>query len=115
MMDIIGEIHAIGETQQVTDKFTKRAFVLVTKDNPRYPQFCEFELTGDRCDMLDPFRIGEEVRVEFSLRGRAWEPTDGRPTKYFNTLSVWNIVLMQSFAAAPTPPPPAGMEDDIGF
>ena len=46
-MEASGRIHAIFEAQQVTERFRKREFVLELGDNPRYPQFVIFQLTGD--------------------------------------------------------------------
>ena len=43
-----GTIHSIGETVRVSDRFTKREFVLTIADNPKYPQLVQFQLTGDR-------------------------------------------------------------------
>ena len=49
-----------------------------------------FQLTGDRCENLDGFSVGDEVRVEFQLRGREWQSPQGE-TKYFNSLDTWKI------------------------
>ena len=35
-------------------------------------------------------RVGDEVRIEFSLRGREWKSPQG-DLKYFNSLDVWRI------------------------
>ena len=59
-------------------------------DNPRYPQYVLFQLTGDRCEKLDGFDAGDEVCVEFSLRGREWTSPSGE-VKYFNSLDVWSL------------------------
>jgi hypothetical protein len=50
----------------------------------------QFQLTGDRCSQLDGMRVGDEVRIEFSLRGREWRSPSGE-LKYFNSLDVWKI------------------------
>jgi len=110
-MKAVGKLHVIREAVQVTERFRKREFVLETAENPRYPQFVQFELTGDRCDDIDSFNLGDEVAVEFQLRGREWHPPDGGDTRYFNTLSVWDIVLMQ--AAENAPPPIAEPTPDL--
>jgi hypothetical protein len=34
--------------------------------------------------------VGDEVRIEFSLRGREWRSPSG-DVKYFNSLDVWKI------------------------
>jgi hypothetical protein len=89
-IEISGKLHAIFDTNQVTERFRKREFVIELADNPRYPQFVMFQLSGDRCENLDGFDLGDEVRIEFSLRGREWQSPQGE-TKYFNSLDVWTI------------------------
>ena len=42
MFKIKGEIKAIGEAVQVTEKFKKRAFVLID-DSSQYPQYINFQ------------------------------------------------------------------------
>ena len=88
--EISGKLHAIFDTAQVSERFTKREFVLELADNPKYPQLVQFQLTGDRVSQLDSFRVGDEVTIEFSLRGREWKSPRGE-TKYFNSLDVWQI------------------------
>jgi hypothetical protein len=89
-MTISGKLHATFEAQQVTQRFRKREFVVELADNPDYPQFVLFQLTGDRCDNLNGFGAGDEVNVEFNLRGREWTSPQGEP-KYFNSLDVWKV------------------------
>ena len=88
-MESVGKLHTIFETKQVSERFTKREFVLELADG-KYPQSVLFQLTGDRCAALDPFQIGDEVRLEFNLRGREWKSPQG-DVKYFNSLDVWRI------------------------
>jgi hypothetical protein len=89
-MEAAGRLHVIFEAKQVTERFRKREFVIELADNPRYPQHVLFQLTGDRCEQLDAFREGDEVQVEFSLRGREWNAPSGE-TKYFNSLDCWEV------------------------
>ena len=63
-MQIQGKIHATMEAEQVTQRFRKREFVLELEGESRYPQYVMFQLTGDRCDGLDSFAKGDEVKVE---------------------------------------------------
>ena len=114
-----GRIHTKFEAKQITERFRKREFVVELGDNPRYPQFVLFQLTGDRCEGLDGFAVGDEVKLEFSLRGREWKsPSD--EIKYFNSLDVWTIEKASSGGAftdeppLPDAPPPPG-DDDIPF
>lgn len=89
-MEVSGKLHTIYETKQVSERFAKREFVLEMADNPKYPQLVLFQLTGDRCAQLDDHQVGDEVRVEFSLRGREWKSPQG-DLKYFNSLDVWKL------------------------
>ncbi len=118
-MQISGKLHVINRAQQVTERFRKREFVLELSENSRFPQFVQFQLTGDRCERIDDFEVGDEVQVEFSLRGREWKSPSGE-LKYFNSLDVWNI---ERAGGAPSrsddPPlpqaPPPGSDDEIAF
>ena len=113
-----GRIHAHFDTEQVTERFRKREFVLELADNPRYPQHVLFQLTGPRCESLDGFQVGDEVRVEFSLRGREWKSPRGE-TRFFNSLDVWTLERAGAATPAgdepPLPEPPPHSDDDIPF
>jgi len=89
-IEITGKLHAIFDTKQVSERFTKREFVLELMDNPKYPQTVLFQLTGDRVSQLEGMNVGDQVTIEFSLRGREWRSPQGE-TKYFNSLDVWRI------------------------
>src|SRR5262249_61109657 len=88
-MEVTGKLRAIFDTKQVSERFTKRELVLELADG-KYPQTVLFQLTGDRCASLDQFQVGDEVRLEFNLRGREWKNPQGE-IKYFNSLDVWRI------------------------
>jgi len=87
---ITGKLHARMETQQVTDTFRKREFVVEFAENPLYPQHIQFQLVQDRVELLDPYKVGDTISVTFNLRGRSWtSPTN--EVKYFTTLEAWRI------------------------
>lgn len=92
-MEVIGTLKTKFETQKVSDRFQKREFVLTTEANTPYPQHVSFQVTQDKCTMLDSFNDGEEIKVQFNLRGREWNGPQG--IKYFNTLEAWRIERMQ--------------------
>lgn len=89
-MEAVGKLHAIYETKQVSERFAKREFVIELADNPKYPQTVLFQLTGERVNQLDGLNVGDQVRIEFSLRGREWRSPQGE-VKYFNSLDVWKL------------------------
>lgn len=99
--EVQGRIHTIAETVQVTEKFRKRAFVLEIEPDGRYPQFCEFEFSQDRCELLDLVEEGQDATVEFSLRGREWTNNEGQ-VKTFNTLAAWKVDVQGAQAPAPS-------------
>lgn len=88
-MDITGILKVKTEAQQVSDKFRKREFVL-TDNSSQYPQHVSFQLTQDKCSLLDQYNVGDEIKVHFNLRGREWTSPKGE-VKYFNTLEAWRI------------------------
>ena len=89
-MEIQAKILEIFETMEVSERFRKREFVVEYAENPQYPEILKFEVTQEKCEMLDPFQEGEEVEIAFNLRGRKWISPQG-DVKYFNSLQAWKI------------------------
>ena len=87
-----GKIKVINDTQEISEKFKKREFV-VTDTSSMYPQDVMFQSVQDKCAILDGFSEEDEVEVSFNLRGREWTSPDG-VVKYFNTLDAWRIEKM---------------------
>ena len=77
------------DTQQVSEKFSKREFVMTTDMTTQYPQYISMQLTQDKCALLDAYNEGDEVKVSFNLRGREWSGPEG--VKYFNSLEAWRL------------------------
>ena len=94
MFKLQGTIKAIGQTQKVSEKFSKRDLV-VTDTSSMYPQDISFQLAQDKCEVLDRFKVGDTVEVSFNLRGREWSSPAGE-IKYFNTLDAWRVELTHS-------------------
>ena len=79
-----GTLHQIGETREISETFSTRSFTICQQDD-KYPQFITFELIKDRTDLIDSFKIGDDINVSFNLRGREWNG------KFFNTIQAWRI------------------------
>jgi hypothetical protein len=101
-MEIKGKIKKISETVQISERFRKREFVVEYASNPDYPQPLQFEMVQDRCELLDPFEVDQDVEVFFDLRGREWTNPQGE-VKYFNSLQAWKLVSEQNVANPTTP------------
>jgi hypothetical protein len=89
MFKIEGTIKVLNDTVQVTEKFSKREFV-ITDESSMYPQDILFQLAQDNCSILDGLKVGENVEVSFNLRGREWTSPQGE-VRYFNTLDAWRV------------------------
>lgn len=116
--EISGRLSIKNDTVTVSDKFTKREFVIETEG--QYPQLVALQLSQDKCGLLDRINIGTELTVSVNLRGRKWTGPDG-VDKYFNTLDVWKIQggtteQPEPGPSGPTAPAPAvNPEDDLPF
>ena len=89
-MKVSGILKVKMETQQVSDKFKKREFVLTIDPTTPYPQHVLMQLTQDKCSLIDQYATGQELSVEINLRGREHLNKDGE-TKYYNTIEVWKV------------------------
>jgi hypothetical protein len=84
MYEASGKIKVISEVQSFASGFTKREFV-VTTAHDKFPQDLKFEVVKDKCSMLDSFKTGDEVQVNFDIRGNEYNG------KYFVNLSCWKL------------------------
>lgn len=90
-MEVQGVIKMIAETQTYgSSGFKKREVVITTQD--QYPQHLLLEFVQDKCDLLNNFKVGQEVKIGVNLLGREWVNPQGE-TKYFNSIQGWNIKL----------------------
>lgn len=88
--EVTGKVYQINETQQITEKFSKREFVLELSNNPAYVEKVLFTLTRDKIDSINEYKVGDTISVKYNLKGREWTSPQG-DIKFFNTLEVWNI------------------------
>jgi hypothetical protein len=86
-----GRIHEIYEEQQVSEKFRKREFILEVADGA-YTQFLKFQLSQDKCSLLDTYSKGDNVSVDFNLTGRLYTGKDGKEN-CFTSLNAWKLAL----------------------
>lgn len=92
MFKLTGTVKVVMDTVQVTEKFSKREFV-INDASSMYPQDIIFQAAQDKCAMLDGVQPGEQVEVSFNLRGREWTSPQGE-VRYFNTLDAWRVEKM---------------------
>ncbi len=119
-MEIQGKLLEIFDEMQVNDRFKKREFVIEYADNPQYPEYIKLECIQDKCNILDNFKIGQDVTISINLKGRKWTDPKGE-VKYFNTLQAWRIEpasdndhTSSPQASTQTPPPANGNNASAG-
>ena len=95
--EIIGNLHKKFDTENKTETFQAREFVITT-DGP-YEQYIKFQLTQDRCQIIDAFNEGDKIKVHFDLRGREWNE------KYFTNLNAWRVEKNQEVQQEEEPNP----------
>ncbi len=118
--EITGKLIEVFEIVVVNDNFRKREFVVEKTENA-FTDYVKFQLTQDRCNLIDDFRINDEVKVTFNIRGNRWE-RDGK-VNYFNNLGAWRVEKISSQTAAQSDPsfpdasdmPEESEEDDLPF
>lgn len=105
--ELSGKLQEKFDTQKISEKFSKREFVVEkkeTKGNFEFVDNIKFQLTNDRCDILDPYNPGDEIKVSFNIKGKKWEK-EGR-VSYFTNLEAWKIEKAVENGTQNTPPPP---------
>jgi len=94
MYETSGKLKVISDIQSFASGFTKREFV-VTTAHDKYPQDLKFEVVKDKCSLLDSFQVGQEVQVNFDIRGNEYNG------KYFVNLSCWKLQSADGSSSAP--------------
>ncbi len=111
---IEGRVISIGQTEQKSEKFSVRKFV-VDDESPEYANLHEFQLANAKTTLADGLKIGTRVRVHFNIRGRAWTSPKGE-LKYFSSLDAWKIEPIDGVSEQPVADPQqAPIESDLPF
>ena len=94
--EFTGKLIEKGETEQISEQFRKRSFVLLSLEQSGSATFenpIKFQVINFRCDLLDRVQIGDQLKVSFAMRGQRSEK-DGR-VNYFQNNDVWKISRVQ--------------------
>ena len=85
MSEVIGSIIHIGNTEVVGSAGTFKKRLLVVKTNEQYAQEVPIDFVQDKCDILDKYAIGENVKVGINIRGNSYNG------KWYFSLNGWRI------------------------
>ena len=91
-LEVTGKLLVKYDTQQVSDRFKKREFVLELAEEINgnvYTNFAKMQLVQNKCEILDRFNEGDSIKVSFNIKGNKWE-RDGK-VNYITNLDAWRI------------------------
>lgn len=91
-LEVTGKLLIKYDTQQVSEKFKKREFVLELAEEINgniYTNFAKMQLVQNKCDIIDRFKEGDLVKVSFNIKGNKWE-RDGK-VNFITNLDAWRI------------------------
>ncbi|NMC41371.1 MAG: DUF3127 domain-containing protein [Bacteroidales bacterium] len=123
--EITGKVIEIMPVINVSDKFRKREFVIERKESGTggvFFDFIKFQLTQDKCDIINDSFLNQEVRILFNIKGNKWVK-EGK-VSYFTNLDAWKVERVNAGQPADTagqesvpdePPPPEDEFNDLPF
>jgi hypothetical protein len=92
-MEVTGKIKLVSELETFASGFTKRQLVVTTDE--QYPQMIAIEFMKDKTDLLNKYKVGDDVKVSINLGGREWINPEG-VAKYFNSVTGWRIEALET-------------------
>ncbi|MGQ1891283.1 DUF3127 domain-containing protein [Thermophagus sp. OGC60D27] len=110
--ELTGKLIVKEDVVKISEKFQKREFVIeVTNEkNPEWNDFVKFQSVRDRVDIIEPFNVGDEIKVSFNIKGNRWE-RDGK-VNYFTNLDAWRVESVNA-SGAESPVPSAPFPDQL--
>lgn len=118
--EITGKLVAVFDIVQRTETFKTREFVIEKTEDIGgrvITNYVKFQCVQDRTAMPDRYRLGDEVKVQFNIKGTKWVK-DGREN-YITNLDAWRMESVKLGAgetdAYNDMPPPADAADDLPF
>jgi hypothetical protein len=121
--EITGKLVARFDIVQRTETFKTREFVIEKSEdiNGRtITNYVKFQCVQDKTAMVDRFNIGDEVKVQFNIKGTKWVK-DGKEN-YITNLDAWRMETVKISQDTPSDttnyndmPPTLDAVDDLPF
>lgn len=94
--EIIGKLHRIYPVQIINPKFRKREIVVeITEEinGNKYINYAKMELVQSKCEIIEKFKEGEDVKVMFNIKGNRIQKPElkGGEEHYVTRLDAWRI------------------------
>ena len=89
---ITGRVAEVYPVNIISERFRKREFVIEHKDSSSkqvYVDYIKFQLTQDRCEIIDESWLRQDVTVNFNIRGNRWEKNG--VTNYITNLNALSV------------------------
>src|ERR1700755_68125 len=90
--EIVGKLVAVFDIVQRTETFKTREFVIEKSEDIGgrvITNYVKFQCVQDKTAMPDRYNLGDEVKVQFNIKGTKWVK-DGREN-YIPTLDAWRM------------------------
>lgn len=84
-MEVIGKIIVLNDTEVVGSAGTFKKRTLVVETSEQYSQKIPIDFVQDKCDILDKYKVGDDVKVGINIRGNEYNG------KYYVSLNGWKI------------------------
>lgn len=122
--EMIGKLVAVFDIVQRTETFKTREFVIEKTEDIGgrvITNYVKFQCVQDKTAMPDRFTLGDDVKVQFNIKGTKWVK-EGREN-YITNLDAWRMetIKLGQTANVNDPvnyndmPPPADIVDDLPF
>lgn len=114
-LEVTGKLLLKYDTQQVTEKFKKREFVLELAEEINgniYTNYAKMQLVQNKCEIIDKFNAGDNVKVSFNIKGTKYEK-DGK-VNYFSNLDAWRVESASGAPAANNSQPAPSYNSNSG-
>jgi len=86
-MQLTGEIYLIGTSKHINDNLAIREFTLITDKAGSHPQYHQLQMINSRGDILNQFKVGDQVVIDVNVKGRMSKEGD----KAYNSLEAWRV------------------------
>lgn len=90
--EITGKLIAKYDTVQRTETFKTREFVIEKSEDIGgriITNYVKFQSVQDKTAMLDRYNIGDDIKVQFNIKGTKWNK--GGVDNYITNLDAWRI------------------------
>lgn len=85
MSEVIGKVIHIGQTEVVGSAGTFKKRLIVVATSEQYSQQIPVDFVQDKCDILDKYNVGDEVKISINIRGNEYQG------KWYCSLNGWRI------------------------